>query len=214
MHERTYTPQEELLHWTTHALGAVAIVAVIPWMVLVAYTRGDGWRLVSGIVFGASALLLLAASIAYHSASGAVAKARLRKLDHSAIYVLIAGTYTPFAVGVLRGAWGWTLFGIVWGLALAGVLAKTVFNFRSHLASIALYLAMGWIGIIAARPLMTALPGHVQAWILAGGLAYTLGVPFYAWKRQRYTHAVWHVFVLAGIGCHCVAVLGVMASGK
>lgn len=207
---RAYTRNEEIVHCATHALGAIAILSLIPWLVLAAHSAGDAWRLVSGVVFAVSALLVLTSSIVYHAASGPVAKARLRKLDHSAIYVLIAGTYTPFALGVLRGGWGWSLFGIVWGLALAGVLAKTVFDFRSHVASTLLYLGMGWIGVIAARPLMHVLTGHEQAWILAGGLAYTLGVPFYVWKQRPYTHAVWHVFVLAGIACHSVAVLSVM----
>jgi hemolysin III len=124
---------------------------------------------------------------------------------------MIAGTYTPFALGVLGGAWGWTLFGLVWGLALVGILAKTTLGFRFHVSSVLLYLGMGWLGVIAARPLMQALTTQELAWIVAGGLAYTAGVPFYLWKKRRYTHAIWHLFVLAGVACHFVAVLSVMA---
>jgi hemolysin III len=206
-----YSRAEERIHCATHLVGIAFMLVAIPWLAVKAASVGDSWRLVSGVVFGASALLLFTSSVVYHSATDAVVKARLRKLDHSAIYVLIAGTYTPLAVGALRGGWGWTLFGLVWGLALAGVLAKTVFGFRSQLASTLLYVGMGWTGIVAIRPLMTALTGHEQAWILAGGLAYMAGVPFYVWKSRRYTHAIWHLFVLAGVACHFVAVLSVMA---
>jgi hemolysin III len=210
MEEVPYTRQEELAHCATHALGLVAALIAIPWLAWTARAGGDPLRLLSGIIFGVSSLLLFSSSVTYHAASSPAAKARLRKLDHSAIYVLIAGTYTPFAMGVLRGGWGWSLLGLVWGLALAGILAKTVLEIRSHFASALLYLAMGWIGIVAAKPMMTALSGHEKAWILAGGLAYTIGVPFYLWKSRRYTHAVWHLFVLAGVACHFVAVLSAM----
>jgi hemolysin III len=214
MAESVYSRTEEIVHCATHAVGIVLMLAGIPWLAVKAASDGDPWRLLSGIVFGASALLLFSSSVVYHAASDPAAKAKLRKLDHSAIYVLIAGSYTPIALGALRGSWGWTLLGLVWALALAGVLAKTVFGFRSQLASTLLYLAMGWIGVIAAQPLMTALTGHEKAWLVAGGLAYTLGVPFYIWKSRRYTHAVWHLFVLAGVACHFVVVLSVMSPGK
>jgi hemolysin III len=211
MAEHAYTRSEELIHIATHALGIVAILVAIPWL---AVAGEDPRRVLSGVIFGVSALLLFTSSVAYHGTSTPVARARLRKLDHSAIYVLIAGTYTPFALGAMRGGWGWTLLGLVWSLALIGVLAKTVFNFRSHVASTLLYVAMGWIGVVAIRPLMTALTGNEQAWIVAGGLAYMGGVPFYMWKSRRYTHAVWHLFVLAGVACHFVAVLSVMTPRK
>jgi hemolysin III len=208
---REYSRAEERIHCATHALGIIFMLVAIPWLAVQAASAGDTRRLVSGMVFGASALLLFTSSVVYHAATDPAIKARLRKLDHSAIYVLIAGTYTPFAVGAMRGGWGWTLFGLVWGLALAGVLAKTVFGFRSQLASVLLYVAMGWTGIVALRPLLTALTGPEQAWLLAGGLAYMAGVPFYVWKSRPYTHAIWHLFVLAGVACHFVAVLSVMA---
>jgi hemolysin III len=214
MEERPYSRQEELVHCATHAVGIVAVLIAIPWLAWTALAGGDYLRLLSGMIFCVGALLLFSSSVLYHAARDPLVKARLRKLDHSAIYVLIAGTYTPFALGVLRGGWGWSLLGLVWGLALAGILAKTVFDFRSRLGSILLYLGMGWVGIIAAKPMMAALSGHEEAWILAGGLMYTLGVPFYLWKSRRYTHAIWHLFVLAGLACHFVAVLSVMTASQ
>jgi len=207
-----YSPREERAHWLTHAAGIVAAVVAIPWLVAVAASSGDAWRLVSGVIFGVSALLLFSTSVAYHATTAPLAKSRLRVLDHSAIYLLIAGSYTPFTLGVLRGTWGWTLFGVVWGLAVAGILAKTVLGPRFRIASTLLYLGMGWVGVIAARPLMHALDGWTLAWIVAGGLVYTAGVPFYLWKSRPHTHAVWHVFVLGGAICHFVAVLSVMAT--
>ena len=209
-----YSPGEEVAHWLTHGVGILASLAAIPLLAVTAAVAGDAWRLTSGVIFGASALLLFTTSVLYHAVQAPRAKARLRLLDHSAIYLLIAGSYTPFTLGVMRGTWGWTLFGIVWGLAAVGILAKTTLGVRFHLASTLMYLAMGWIGVVAARPLMHALTSHEIAWIVAGGLAYTAGVPFYLWKSRRYTHAAWHVFVLAGVACHFVAVLSVMSPGS
>jgi hemolysin III len=210
--DNDYSRGEELAHCATHGLGVVASLAGIPWLLAAAVANGASpWRASGGVIFGASALLLFTTSVLYHATTSPRLRPRLRLLDHSAIYVLIAGTYTPFALGVLGGAWGWTLFGLVWGLALAGIIAKTTLGFRFPLASTLLYLAMGWIGVVAARPLMQSLSPSELAWIVAGGLAYTAGVPFYLWKGRRYTHAVWHLFVLAGVACHFVAVLSVMA---
>ena len=206
-----YSRAEEFAHVATHGLGIAASLVGIAWLVLAAAAAGAGpWRVTGGVVFGVSALLLFTTSVAYHAATSPRLKPRLRLLDHSAIYLLIAGTYTPFALGVLGGAWGWTLFGLVWGLALVGILAKTTLGFRFHVSSVLLYLGMGWLGVIAARPLMHALTPQELAWIVAGGVAYTAGVPFYLWKTRRFTHAIWHLFVLAGVACHFVAVLSVM----
>jgi len=212
MADNDYSRGEELAHWVTHALGVVASLAGIAWLLATAVANGAGpWRAVGGVVFGASALLLFTTSVLYHSATSTRLKPRLRLLDHAAIYVLIAGTYTPLALGVLGGAWGWTLFGLVWGMALAGIAAKLTLGFRFPLASTLLYLAMGWIGVVAARPLLASLTTTELTWIVAGGLAYTAGVPFYLWKNRPYAHAVWHLFVLAGVACHFVAVLSMMA---
>jgi hemolysin III len=207
-----YSPAEEAAHVATHGLGAAASLAGSVWLACTALAAGASpWRLAGGLVFGVSALLLFATSVAYHAARSPRLKPRLRLLDHSAIYVLIAGTYTPFALGVLGGTWGWTLFGLVWGLALLGILAKTTLGLRFPVSSVVLYLGMGWIGVVAARPLLASLTPHEVAWILAGGLAYTAGVPFYLWKSRRYAHAAWHLFVLGGVACHFVAVLSVMS---
>jgi hemolysin III len=207
-----YTHGEEVAHVATHAVGIVLSMVAIVVLLLTAAASGAGaWRAAGGVIFGASTLLLFTTSVLYHAARTPHLKPRLRLLDHSAIYVLIAGSYTPFTLGVLGGTWGWTLFGLVWGLAVLGVAAKTSLGFRFHLSSTLLYLAMGWTGMIAAKPLLEALTRHELTWIVAGGLAYTLGVPFYLWKSRRYMHAIWHVFVLVGVACHFVAVLSVMA---
>lgn len=211
MGEADYSRREELAHSFTHGLGIVASLVAIPWLALTALATGDTWRLVSGVVFGASSLLLFTTSVLYHSSTDERRRLLLRKFDHSAIYVLIAGTYTPFTIGVLRGTWGWTLFGVVWSLALLGIAAKTTkFGFRFPRTSLALYLVMGWLVVVAARPMMQSLTGFEITWLLAGGLAYTAGVPFYMSKQRPYMHAVWHVFVLAGVICHFVAVLSMM----
>ena len=207
-----YSHGEEIAHVATHALGiALSIAAIVALLLAAGGSGASAWRATGGVIFGASALLLFTTSVLYHAARSPHLKPRLRLLDHSAIYVLIAGTYTPFALGVLGGTWGWTLFGLVWGLAVLGVAAKTALGFRFHLSSTLLYLAMGWIGVIFAEPLYASLTRLELTWIVAGGLAYTLGVPFYLWKSRRYTHAIWHLFVLAGVACHFVAVLSVMA---
>jgi hemolysin III len=207
-----YTRSEEIAHVATHVLGIVASLAAIVTLLVVAAAKDAGpWRMAGGVIFGASALLLFTTSVLYHSATSPRLKPRLRLLDHSAIFLLIAGTYTPFALGVLGGVWGWTLFGLVWGLAIIGIAAKVALGFRFPVSSTVLYLAMGWIGVVAAEPLMDSLTRTELAWIVAGGLVYTAGVPFYMWKSRRYAHAVWHLFVLGGVTCHFVAVLSVMA---
>jgi len=212
MADLDYTRVEERAHVATHGLGIAASLVGIAWLATAAVVTGAGpWRMAGGLVFGVTALILFTTSVAYHSATSPRLKPRLRLLDHSAIYVLIAGTYTPFALGALGGAWGWTLFGLVWGLALFGIVAKTTLGFRFRVSSVLLYLGMGWLGIIAARPFMQTLTTHELTWLVAGGLAYTAGVPFYMWKGRRFTHAIWHLFVLAGVACHFVAVLSVMA---
>jgi hemolysin III len=212
MTSNEYSSGEEIAHVATHGVGILLSIVAIAALLVAAGANGAGaWRATGGVVFGASALLLFTTSVLYHSSTSPRLRPRLRLLDHSAIYVLIAGTYTPFALGVLGGTWGWTLFGLVWGLAAAGIIAKTMLGFRFPAASTLLYLAMGWIGVVVAKPLMATLTQHELTWIVAGGLAYTFGVPFYAWKGRPYMHAIWHLFVLAGVTCHFVAVLSVMS---
>jgi hemolysin III len=205
-----YSRAEELAHSLTAGLGIIACAVAIPVLVLVSLP--DPWRLATGLVFGLSALAMFVTSVIYHAARNPSLKAVLRKLDHSAIYLLIAGTYTPFTLVAMPGAWGWSLFAVIWTLAVLGIVSKLTLGFRYPRLSVALYLGMGWLAVVAIKPLWDALTGAQLAWILAGGLLYTAGVPFYVWKSRRYTHAVWHLFVLAGVACHYVAVLSVVST--
>jgi hemolysin III len=205
-----YSRREELAHTLTAGLGIVACAIAIPWLAFAA--AGDPFRLAGAMVFGTTALGMFATSVIYHWESSPQRKQRLRTLDHSAIYLLIAGTYTPFTLIAMQGAWGWSLFGVVWTLAVLGVLAKTTVGFRYPRLSTALYLGMGWLIVVAIEPLRQNLTATQIAWIAAGGLLYTGGVPFYVWKSRRYTHAVWHLFVLGGVACHFAAVLSLVSS--
>jgi len=203
-----YSRTEELIHSLTAGLGIVACAIAIPWLAWVSF--GDPWRLGTALVFGTTALAMFVTSVTYHWAREPAIKSRLRKLDHSAIYLLIAGTYTPVTLVAMRNTWGWALFGAIWLLAVFGIVAKTTVGFRFPKLSVILYLAMGWMCIIAIRPIADSLSSTELAWIIAGGLVYTAGVPFYVWKSRRYTHAVWHLFVLGGVACHFAAVLSVV----
>lgn len=208
MTDRPQTLGEEIANSLTHGLGLVASIAALPVLVIAAARRGDASQVTGGALFGASLVLLYLASTLYHALPGDRVKRLLRVADHSAIYLLIAGTYTPFTLGVLRGPWGWTLFGIVWALALLGILAKCTVGFRYPRLSTALYVVMGWLVVVAARPLATELAPAGLAWLIAGGLCYTGGVAFFVTDgRLRYGHAIWHLFVVAGSACHFVAVL-------
>jgi hemolysin III len=203
-----YSRPEEIAHSLTAALGIVACVVAIPWLVWV--SNGDPWRLGSALVFGVSALAMFSTSVIYHWAQHPELKIKLRKLDHSAIYLLIAGTNTPFALIAMERIWGWTLFAAVWTIAVFGIIAKTTLGFRFPKLSVALYVGMGWITMLAIKPLAEGLTTSELVWMIAGGLLYTAGVPFYMWKSRRYTHAIWHLFVLGGAACHFVAVLSVV----
>jgi hemolysin III len=174
-------------------------------MTVAAASHGTALHVVTCAVYGITLILLYLASTLYHALTNGTAKRVFRILDHASIYLLIAGTYTPFTLLALRGAWGWTLFGLVWGLAVAGIVFKCFLTGRLHALSTAVYLLMGWIAVIAIRPLMAALSTPALLWLLAGGLAYTFGVVFFASSR-KYAHALWHLFVLAGSVCHFIAV--------
>ena len=202
-----YTRPEELAHSLSAALGVIACAVAIP--ILVWVSRHDPWRLAAALAFGVSALAMFVTSVVYHWAQQPELKVLLRKLDHSAIYLLIAGTYTPVAL-IIGGTLGWALFAGVWTLAVVGIVAKTAVGFRFPKLSLVLYVVMGWIGMLAIKPMAESLNGTELAWVIAGGLVYTAGVPFYAWKTRRYTHALWHLFVLGGVGCHFVAVLSLV----
>jgi len=203
---RAQTFGEEIANAVSHGVGFALAVTAIPILVIAAVPHGA--RAVVGVtVFASTAALLYLASTLYHAISHPGAKRVLRVFDHSAIYLLIAGTYTPFTLTVLRGAWGWSLFGAVWGLAVIGVIIKATRGFRVRGLSTTLYLAMGWLVIVAIRPLIHAVPTAGIVWLIAGGVAYTAGTAFYAAKRVRYAHFVWHLCVLAGTACHFVAIL-------
>ena len=190
----------------SHGVGFLAALAILPFLIGGALHQG-GAAVIGAAVFGASAALLYCTSTLYHAIPAPRAKRVLRVVDHGAIYVLIAGTYTPFTLGALRGPWGWTLLGLIWGLAGLGIVLKAMGGIRYPRASLALYLAMGWLVVVAARPLWLHVPAWGLFWLAAGGLAYTAGVGFYAASRLPYRHFVWHLFVLAGTACHAVAVL-------
>lgn len=196
---------EELANALTHGAGAVGGVAVTAVLVVMAALGGDAWSIVGAAVFGASLIALYTASTLYHAFRGARLKARLKVVDHAMIYLLIAGSYTPFMLGDLRGPWGWSLFGVIWGLAVAGVVFKLFFTGRFPRLSTILYLGMGWLVILAVNPMLHHLQTPTLLWLLAGGIAYSAGTIFYHATRP-YAHAVWHLFVLAGSACHVVAV--------
>lgn len=200
------TRREELANSLSHGLGFVAAVAAVPILVVAAARRGDAAGIVGATVFAATLLVLYFASTVYHALPESPAKRRFKAFDHAAIYLLIAGTYTPFTLGALRGGWGWTLFGIIWGLALGGVLIKTLAGARGSALSTWIYLGMGWMAIIAIKPIWEQVPRIGLVWMLAGGLAYTVGVLFYTARGRRYSHLAWHLFVMAGSACHFVAV--------
>jgi hemolysin III len=174
---------------------------------LSAVRHGGAARIAGASVFAVAMLLLYLTSTLYHALPGSRAKQLFRLLDHASIYVMIAGTYTPITLSVLGGTWGWTLFGIVWGLALGGIVLTMAGGVRYPKLRISLYLAMGWLIVVAVKPLWLRMPSEGLLWLSAGGLAYTVGVVFYAAKRVRYGHFVWHLFVIAGTACHFIAVL-------
>ncbi len=211
MKERVRSAGEEMVNAATHGFGAVSIVAALPFLLAAALEHGGSLAVVSASIFAATAISLYVASMLYHAMPPGRLKRIFQAADHGTIFLLIAGTYTPFMLGVLRGPWGWSLFGVIWGLALLGLLAECFGIRRIRSFSVALYLTMGWLAVVAIVP-MTA---HVQfgglALIFAGGLAYTIGTVFYAIERIPYFHFVWHLFVLAGTGCHFFAVMNYAA---
>ncbi len=194
-------------HLAGAAIAAVGLIVLI----FIAIEKGDPWKIASLGIYGGSLLLLYIFSTLYHSFRGRI-KSVFQKLDHLAIYLLIAGTYTPITLITLRGPWGWSLFGIVWGLALVGMIIDLLPEKGRRIIPVIIYLIMGWVGIFALKPLWTALPPAGLLWLLAGGLFYTGGVVFFAVdKRMPYAHGIWHLFVLAGSICHYLTILGYVA---
>jgi len=191
----------------THAVGAALAAACGVLLIVVAARSGDPWKIASFSVYAATLLALYLASTLYHSVQGP-AKDVLRKLDHCAIYLLIAGTYTPFTLVTLRGPWGWSLFGVVWALAVVGIVQEIWTAKGARILSLVIYVMMGWLALIGVQPLVAALGWAGFAWLAAGGLLYTVGIAFYATEHKvRHGHGIWHLFVLGGSMCHYVAVL-------
>ncbi len=203
---RTLSPGEELANTISHGAALALAIAALPILIVSAVRDGGAGRIVGATIFGTTMVLLYLTSTLYHALPPSRAKRVFRMLDHGAIYLLIAGTYTPFTLGALSGAWGWVLFGIVWGLALTGIVAKAIGGPRHLTLSTILYIGMGWLVLIAIRPLLLNVPTSGVIWLLAGGLAYTAGVAFYRARHMRYSHFVWHLFVIAGTACHFAAV--------
>ncbi len=201
-----YTLGEEVANSLTHGAGIGLSIAGLVMLVVQAVRLGTVWHIVSYSIFGSMLILLYLASTLYHSFPWEKAKRICKILDHAAIYLLIAGTYTPFMLVCLRGGWGWSLFGVIWGLALLGVAMKIVFIARFKVISLVVYLAMGWLCIIAGREMLHKLPSVSLGFLLAGGLIYSIGTVFYVWKKLPYGHAVWHMFVLGGSVLHFFAV--------
>ncbi len=207
MGRRHQSPGEEIANSVSHGVGFLLAVVAVPILVVAAAGRGDAAGIVGGSIFAATMVVLYLTSTLYHAWPRTGVKQTIRRLDHSAIFLLIAGTYTPFTLGVLRGGWGWALFGVVWGLAAGGVALKVVGGAKHPRLSVGIYLAMGWLVLIAVKPLWLQVPKWGLFWLLAGGIGYTVGVVFYVAKTIRYSHLVWHLFVLAGSTCHFFAVL-------
>jgi hemolysin III len=203
-----YTLGEEIAHAVTHGVGLLFSIAGLTMLVVDASLRGNAWHVVGCAVFGASLVLLYAASTLYHAIHHPGAKRVFQRLDHSAIFLLIAGTYTPFALVSLHGGWGWTLLSLIWGLAVLGIVLQQTLRTGAPRLSFVLYLVMGWMAVVALEPLLRALHPDGLRLLLLGGGAYTLGALVYAWSRLPYNHAVWHVFVMAGSVCHFACVLG------
>jgi len=206
MSDSGYTAREELANSVTHGLGIALSVAGLAVLTTFSSLRGDAWLVTSTTIFGVTLVALYTSSTLYHSLRSAELKRLLRKFDHAAIFLLIAGTYTPFVLVTLRGSLGWTLFGVVWGLAVAGIALKFRFAGRYRLVSTLVYIAMGWLVLTVLRPVLAVLPREGFWLLLAGGFCYTGGAVFYLWKRLPYHHAVWHLCVMAGSACHWAAV--------
>ena len=207
LQERPQSLGEEIANSVSHGLGLLAALAAFPVLVMAAYQRGGATAVVGTSVFAGAMVLMYLTSTLFHALPQCRGKRVFQILDHSAIYVLIAGTYTPFLLGVLRGATGWTLFGLVWGIAVIGTVLKSLGGVRYTKISTWAYLAMGWLVLVAADTVWALVPKWGIFWLFAGGVAYTAGAVFFMAERIRYFHFVWHLFVVAGTACHFIAVL-------
>jgi hemolysin III len=201
-----YSPIEEKINIISHAVGFILSIIALVLLVRHATRHGDVWHIVSFSIFGASLIILYAASSFYHSAKKPELRNRLNIIDHASIYVLIAGTYTPFTLVTLKGTIGWVIFGISWGLALTGIILKLFFTGKYNLMSTIMYVLMGWVIVFAIKPLMNNLPLAGLLWLVAGGISYTIGAILYGIKKIKFNHAIFHMFVLMGSFCHFMSV--------
>ena len=202
-----YSVVEEIIHAITHGVGVLLSIAGLSWMLYVSIGADDPWRIAASAIYGATLITLFLASTVYHSMFRSRHRDIFKLLDHCAIYLLIAGTYTPFVLVAMRTDTGWWLFGIIWALATAGIVKKLWLRHRFPKIALASYLAMGWLCVVAAPQIAAAIGPNGMAWLFAGGLSYTVGAIFYALDRIPYNHAVWHVFVLLGGVCHFFSII-------
>ncbi|MEM1271722.1 MAG: hemolysin III family protein [Bacteroidota bacterium] len=204
--DRHETPAEEFANALTHGIGFVLSGIGLALLVRSALETGTGWRLASALTFGLALLFTYGASTIYHAVRRGGLKDILCLIDHISIFVLIAGSYTPFLLSLMQDGFGWTFFSLIWGVAIFGIIYKLIAGTRFTAGSLLLYLGMGWMAVFLVKPLFAALPYAGFLWLVAGGLCYTLGCAFYVWRRLPYSHALWHLFVMAGSACHFVAI--------
>jgi len=208
---KSQTLGEEIANSITHGIGAGLSIAALIILVVLASRRGDAWRIVSFSIYGASLILLYMSSTLYHSFVNPKIKKIFRIIDHSAIYLLIAGTYTPVTLTLMRGAWGWTLFGLAWGMAIGGIIITALLLDKLKSLLVLSYVAMGLLVVIAIKPIMQMVPRGMIIWLFIGGACYLLGIIFYLWKRLPYHHPIWHIFVLGGSISHFLGILFYLA---
>lgn len=207
---RSLTLGEEIFNSITHGIGALLSIAALVILVVFAAIRGNAWHVVSFSIFGSTLVLLYLSSTLYHSFTKENVKNLFARFDHASIFLLIAGTYTPFVLTVLRGPLGWTLFGIIWGLAIAGVVIRSIYLTRFRKLMVGIYLTMGWLFLIAVVPMVRNLPAASTVFLFVGGGCYSLGVIFYAWRNLKYGHGIWHLFVLAGSIMHFFSIFYIL----
>lgn len=203
---RQLTTGEEILNSITHGIGALLSIAALVILIIVAGKYGDIWHLVSFSIYGSTLILLYLSSTLYHSFKNSRVKNLFARFDHISIFLLIAGTYTPILLTSIRGVWGWTLFGIIWGLALVGAVIRSIYLYRFRKLMVTVYLGMGWMFVLAGKQIFTSLPFISLTFLILGGVAYSAGVIFYMWRKLPYSHGIWHLFVLAGSMLHFFAI--------
>lgn len=208
---RRYSLGEEIANSITHGVGAALSIAAMVILIFIASQYRDAWRIVSFTIYGSSLFILYLASTLYHAFTHEKTKQFFRLMDHSSIFLLIAGTYTPPTLIAMRGSWGWTLFCLIWAMAVGGLIFEIIYIGKYKFITVSIYVIMGWLAVVAIKPMIETLPDGMMKWIVLGGLFYTLGIIFYLWKKMPYNHAVWHLFVLAGSAMHFFGMLFYLA---